>query len=120
MFLFFISALIAALVLAAVLAAILIARGRFYAMGNAISAQIQASGLSLQVGSWIVGWAPHGWFDGKRRGLPPTRLILLAPVSGDSRVVLQLLVLGRGLSFATMPPRGTSSWAWPGPGLRLV
>lgn len=94
--------------------------GDFYRSHNTVSAQIQAAGLSLQVGGFLIGWAPRSWFSTHRRGIGPTRLILFAPRAGHGRFLFQLLILGRGISVATPTPKGCSSWSSPGPGLRLV
>ena len=49
----------------------------FYRITDAQSAQIQAVGASLQIGSTIWGVAPNSWKD--RKGRLWCRLILLAP-----------------------------------------
>lgn len=94
--------------------------GTWYLQRDAICSQVQVTGLSLQMGALIFGWAPRSWFHGKKKGLGPTRLILMAPPAGHGRFLFQLLILGRGVSIATPTPKGHSSWSWPGPGIRAV
>jgi hypothetical protein len=99
---------------------ILLLTGRFYAYRDTISAQVQACGLSLQIGAFLMGWAPASWFAGRSARYAPTRLILFAPHDTGSRFLFQLLILGHGVSFATRKPVGFGSYSWPGDGIRLV
>jgi hypothetical protein len=58
---------------------------QFYRETGVVSAQIQATGVSLQVGSTIWGIAPNSWFEpgGRRKGASPLigRMIINAPES---------------------------------------
>lgn len=92
--------------------------GRFYLYRDTISAQVQACGLSLQVGHRLFGWAPPSWFSGRQGRYRPMRLILLQPET-SARTWAQLLILGHGLSFQTQR-RGASGYQWPGSGLVAV
>lgn len=67
----------------------------FYRETSCISAQIQAVGASIQVGSTIWGVAPDSWFtnEGRRKGGSPFfgRLIINAPeCSRGLRVAFEL------------------------------
>lgn len=65
---------------------------RFYRETDCVSAQVQAVGASLQVGSTIWGVAPESWFKagGRRRGASAfvARLIIAAPESHNGQRVL--------------------------------
>ena len=68
----------------------------FYRLTDAQSAQIQAVGASLQVGSTIFCIAPNSWKD--RKGRLWFRLILWAPdYQRGIRTAFELRVLGFGI-----------------------
>lgn len=94
---------------------------QFYAHRNVVSAQCQASGISVQVGDRIWGWLPKSWWSTMRRSPHYFGLVIWAPVSGcGQRIAFSLRVGRRGFLYRTRGEAVPGDFRWSETGWRFA